>query len=68
MITSSLRSSLLQVKVPDAEQFVGQPQGAPITGAQLDARARTEIAGAAALPGVPGDCPSPTRRRRWPST
>jgi cytochrome c-type biogenesis protein CcmH len=30
----------LQLKVPDAAQFVGQPQGAPIAGEQL--RARTD--------------------------
>jgi cytochrome c-type biogenesis protein CcmH len=31
----------LQVKVPDAEQFVGKPQGAPVTDANvLDRRAR----------------------------
>ena len=29
---------LLQLKVPDAAQFVGAPQGAPVTGARLDAR------------------------------
>lgn len=29
---------LLQLKVPDAAQFVGQPQGAPISGAQLAER------------------------------
>src|SRR5207244_8830203 len=28
----------LQVKVPDAEQFVGQPQGAPMTGEALHQR------------------------------
>jgi cytochrome c-type biogenesis protein CcmH len=29
---------LLQLKVPDAAQFVGPPQGAPLTGAQLAQR------------------------------
>lgn len=29
---------LLQLKVPDAAQFVGQPQGTPLTGAQLTQR------------------------------
>ena len=29
---------LLQLKVPDAAQFVGAPQGTPITGARLDDR------------------------------
>lgn len=29
---------LLQLKVPDAAQFVGAPQGTPITGAALEAR------------------------------
>jgi cytochrome c-type biogenesis protein CcmH len=29
---------MLQTKVPDAATFVGQPKGAPITGAQLDRR------------------------------
>ncbi len=29
---------LLQLKVPDAAQFVGAPQGAPIAGARLDER------------------------------
>ena len=28
-----------QLQVPDAQQFVGAPQGTPITGAQLDQRA-----------------------------
>jgi cytochrome c-type biogenesis protein CcmH len=29
---------LLQLKVPDAAQFVGQPEGTPVTGAQLTQR------------------------------
>jgi cytochrome c-type biogenesis protein CcmH len=29
---------LLQLKVPDAAQFIGQPQGAPLAGAQLAER------------------------------
>jgi cytochrome c-type biogenesis protein CcmH len=35
---------LLQLKVPDAAQFVGQPQGTPVTGAELTRRS-TEVAG-----------------------
>lgn len=31
---------MLQLKVPDAQQFVGAPQGAPLTGAALDTRTR----------------------------
>jgi cytochrome c-type biogenesis protein CcmH len=30
--------TLLQVQVPDAQQFVGPPKGLPISGAQLDRR------------------------------
>ena len=30
--------ALLQVKVPDAQQTIGQPQGTPLTGASLDQR------------------------------
>ena len=30
--------TLLQVQVPDAQQYVGPPKGLPITGAQLDRR------------------------------
>jgi cytochrome c-type biogenesis protein CcmH len=30
--------TLLQVKVPDAQQYVGPPKGLPMTGAQLDRR------------------------------
>ena len=29
---------LLQLKVPDAAQFVGEPKGSPVTGVQLDHR------------------------------
>ena len=29
---------LLQLKVPDAAQFVGEPKGSPVAGAQLDRR------------------------------
>ena len=43
MITLVLLA-LLQVKVPDAQQFVGPPQGAPISGALLDQRTN-EVAG-----------------------
>jgi cytochrome c-type biogenesis protein CcmH len=35
---------LLQLKVPDAAQFVGQPQGMPVTGAQLELRTQ-EVGG-----------------------
>jgi cytochrome c-type biogenesis protein CcmH len=35
---------LLQLKVPDASQFVGAPQGRPLTGAELD-RSTTEVGG-----------------------
>ncbi len=35
---------LLQLKVPDAAQFVGQPQGTPIAGEQL-ARRTSEVSG-----------------------
>ncbi len=35
---------LLQLKVPDAAQFVGQPQGMPVTGAQLEQRTQ-EVGG-----------------------
>jgi cytochrome c-type biogenesis protein CcmH len=37
-MTLALLLLLLQLKVPDAAQFVGQPQGTPLAGAQLDAR------------------------------
>lgn len=33
-----LSIALMQIKVPDAAQFVGAPQGAPLTGAQLERR------------------------------
>jgi cytochrome c-type biogenesis protein CcmH len=33
-----LSMALLQIKVPDAAQFVGAPQGTPLTGAQLERR------------------------------
>lgn len=33
-----LSMALMQIKVPDAAQFVGAPQGAPLTGAQLERR------------------------------
>lgn len=36
--------SLLQVQVPDAQQFVGPPKGAPVAGAMLDQRTN-EVAG-----------------------
>lgn len=33
-----LSMALMQIKVPDAAQFVGAPQGSPLTGAQLERR------------------------------
>jgi cytochrome c-type biogenesis protein CcmH len=33
-----LSMALLQIKVPDAAQFVGAPQGTPLTGPQLERR------------------------------
>jgi cytochrome c-type biogenesis protein CcmH len=36
--------TLLQVQVPDAQQFVGPPKGAPVAGAMLDQRTN-EVAG-----------------------
>ncbi|MGH9809844.1 MAG: cytochrome c-type biogenesis protein [Terriglobia bacterium] len=33
-----LSLALMQIKVPDAAQFVGAPQGTPLTGAQLERR------------------------------
>lgn len=33
-----LSIALMQIKVPDAAQFVGAPQGSPLTGAQLERR------------------------------
>jgi cytochrome c-type biogenesis protein CcmH len=36
--------SLLQVQVPDAQQFVGAPKGTPVAGAMLDQRTN-EVAG-----------------------
>jgi cytochrome c-type biogenesis protein CcmH len=36
MIATFFLLALLQIKVPDAAQFVGQPQGRPLTGAQLE--------------------------------
>ncbi len=37
-MTALLFVLLLQLKVPDAAQFVGAPQGSPVTGADLDRR------------------------------
>jgi cytochrome c-type biogenesis protein CcmH len=52
---------LLQLKVPDAAQFVGQPQGAPLRGEQL-ARRTNEVGGLLRCPvcqGMPvADSPS----------
>lgn len=39
MIATLFLLALLQIKVPDAAQIVGQPQGMPIAGAQLERRA-----------------------------
>src|SRR5258706_12973073 len=38
MIATLFLLALLQIKVPDAAQIVGQPQGSPITGPQLERR------------------------------
>jgi cytochrome c-type biogenesis protein CcmH len=36
MIATFFLLALLQIKVPDAAQFVGQPQGTPLSGPQLE--------------------------------
>src|SRR5258708_37931105 len=38
MIATLFLAVLLQIKVPDAAQIIGQPQGTPIPGAQLERR------------------------------
>jgi cytochrome c-type biogenesis protein CcmH len=38
MIATLFLAALLQIKVPDAAQIIGQPQGTPITGPQLERR------------------------------
>ncbi|MDP9360603.1 MAG: cytochrome c-type biogenesis protein CcmH [Acidobacteriota bacterium] len=38
MMATFFLLALLQIKVPDAAQFVGQPQGTPLMGAQLERR------------------------------
>jgi cytochrome c-type biogenesis protein CcmH len=38
MIATFFLLAFLQIKVPDAAQIVGQPQGAPLTGPQLERR------------------------------
>jgi cytochrome c-type biogenesis protein CcmH len=38
MIAALFLLALMQIKVPDAAQIVGQPQGTPITGPQLERR------------------------------
>jgi cytochrome c-type biogenesis protein CcmH len=43
-MTLLLVLALLQVKIPDAQQIVGAPQGAPLSGAMLEQRT-TEVAG-----------------------
>lgn len=44
MIAAFFLMALLQIKVPDAAQFVGPPEGTPIAGAQLERRTM-EISG-----------------------
>ena len=44
MIAAFFLMALLQIKVPDAEQFVGKPQSTPLSGAQLERRTM-EISG-----------------------
>ena len=39
MIATFFLLALMQIKAPDAEQFVGPPQGTPLAGAQLERRA-----------------------------
>jgi cytochrome c-type biogenesis protein CcmH len=39
MITTFFLLAMLQIKVPDAAQLIGPPQGTPIAGAQLERRA-----------------------------
>ena len=43
-ILEAIRAELAAIKVPDAEQFVGTPQGTPLAGAQLERRTM-EISG-----------------------
>jgi cytochrome c-type biogenesis protein CcmH len=38
MIAAFFLIAILQIKVPDAAQVVGPPQGSPVTGAQLERR------------------------------
>ena len=38
MIATLFLLALMQIKVPDAAQFVGAPQGTPLTGPQLERR------------------------------
>lgn len=38
MIAALFVAALLQVKIPDAQQFVGPPQGTPLSGAALETR------------------------------
>ena len=38
MIATLFLLAFLQIKVPDAAQFVGAPQGTPLTGPQLESR------------------------------
>jgi len=57
--------TLLQIKVPDASQFVGSPKGVPISGAMLDQRTN-EVAGLLRCPVCQGlsvaDSPSTMAR------
>lgn len=57
--------TLLQIKVPDAQQFVGPPKGVPLSGALLDQRTN-EVAGLLRCPVCQGlsvaDSPSTVAR------
>jgi len=57
--------TLLQIKVPDASQYVGQPKGVPVSGAMLDQRTN-EVAGLLRCPVCQGlsvaDSPSTMAR------
>lgn len=41
MIATFFLLALLQIKAPDAAQFVGQPKGVPLSGPQLEAQTMT---------------------------
>ena len=38
MIATLFLLAFMQIKVPDAAQFVGAPQGTPLTGQELERR------------------------------